>query len=170
MDCETACGKRYIIMCTSLNRFVCQDKELINCYLRICESIILTEERIPYKHNKEWCMALPKEEAVYIFRSSSGIIQYVGESACFQKRMTDLLDTRKHTLRRNIAEKNFSTNIGYIKPTSKQKSDNNTELGITRIMESSYLSYLIIKLGRAEFEEYMILKYKPIYNQKEKRK
>ena len=157
-------------MSDALNLLAEQDEETIKTFLRMMEAVLLNEESIPYKYNKEWYKYFPKCEAVYIFRNKCGGICYVGESACFRKRMGDLYDTRRHTLRRKIAEMHFSTFPGYIRPNSNRKGNEATEAGITHIMESLFLSYLPVKLGRSEFEEYMIEKYKPMYNTKTKRK
>lgn len=152
-----------------LSLLISRDNETITILLRIMEAMLINEERIPYIYSKEWYKEFPKCEAVYMFRNKDGVICYVGESACFRKRMADLYDTRRHTLRRNIADIHFSGLLGYIKPTSNRKGNKETEAGVTRIMESMFLSYLPVKLGRSEFEEYMIDKYKPMYNTKTKR-
>lgn len=157
-------------MSDALNLLVRQDGETIHIFLRMMEAMLINEERIPYLYNKEWYKEFPKCEAVYMFRNADGKVCYVGESACFRKRMTDLYDTRRHTLRRNIADVHFSDTPGFIEPTSNRKGNAETEIGITRVMENMYMSYLPVKLGRSEFEEYMIEKYKPMYNTKTKRK
>lgn len=156
-------------MSVALNLLVCQDKGMVETFLRMMEAILLGEERIPYIYNKEWYKQFPKCEAVYLFRDTEDTVCYVGESACLRKRMADLYDTRRHTLRRNIAEINFSHLPGYIKPTSNRKGNPDTESRVTAVMESMTMSYLPVRLGRSEFEEYMIERYNPMYNIKTKR-
>lgn len=154
-----------------LKALIEQDEKIIDDYFLSLEEILFKKERIKYHRNRQWHKdsMIPAKEGVYIIFKEN-IPLYVGETACLYLRMKDIYDTRNHTIRRRIAEIECSKNDGYIKPSSRNLSDDKTEAIITKFMERMEIAYLELKLGRIEFEDYLMEKYQPKYNKKTKRK
>lgn len=140
-------------------------------YLQELTEILENKDRIKYQHIRQWAKLhqIPNSEGVYAVYNDNKLC-YVGETACLYKRMNDMFDSRNHTIRRTIAQKEFSTKEGYIKPTSHNKADEQTESSINEFMEKLEIAYIEVKLGRTELEEFIMRKYDPIYNIKRKRK
>lgn len=140
-------------------------------YLQELTEILENKNRIKYQHIRQWAKLhqIPNSEGVYAVYNDNKLC-YVGETACLYKRMNDMFDSRNHTIRRTIAQKEFSAKEGYIKPTSHNKADEQTESSINEFMEKLEIAYIEVKLGRTELEEFIMRKYDPIYNIKRKRK
>lgn len=140
-------------------------------YLRELATLLEGKGRLKFQHIRQWAKMhqIPRSEGVYaVFKDNT--LCYVGETACLRKRMNDMYDSRNHTIRRTIAQKEFSENVGYIKPTSHNKADEQTEHLINEFMEKLEIVYLEVKLGRTELEEWIMQNHNPIYNVKRKRK
>lgn len=118
---------------------------------------------------RSWARQFSPEAGVYIIREN-GQICYVGETGSLMSRMTDLVDTRNHVIRRNIGNENFSELKGFSKATSKIKFPSHIEnLVEDWIVTKLKVSMIQVDLGRKELEEKLFLKYKPKYNKKGKR-
>lgn len=122
----------------------------------------------PVLLTREWAKLQPEDAGVYmIFENGKPV--YVGESGSISGRISDMLDSRHHTVRRSLGEMRFSTTAGYAKASSKSKHPEHIEALIVQTMQSFKLSVLPIKIGRKEFEEYVFEKHKPELNRKAKR-
>lgn len=85
--------------------------------------------------------------------------------------MRDLLDSRHHTLRRNIGRHNFSKEDGYENADSHNKFPKHIERKVDAwLKEKITISELPTKLGRKELEEKLVKKHDPKYNIKGERK
>jgi hypothetical protein len=94
---------------------------------------------------------------------------YVGESGSLSGRVTDMLNSRHHTVRRSLGELRFKNEPGYKKATSSIKYPEHIENLVQETMKSFKISVLPIPFGRKEFEEYIESKHKPELNRKGKR-
>lgn len=116
-----------------------------------------------------WVKTFPHKPGVYIAVENERIV-YIGETGSIRGRMRDLLDSRHHTLRRNIGELNFSDKKGYEKATTKKKFPLHIEKIVEKyISENIKISFVPTKIGRKEIEERLIHNYKPKYNFKGQR-
>ena len=117
---------------------------------------------------RAWTKSHPSDAGVYmLFENGSPV--YVGESGSISGRITDMLDSRHHTVRRALGEKRFSNIVGYQKATSKLKHPDHIEELIDNAVSKLKLCVLPIEIGRKEFEEYIFPKYRPELNRKLKR-
>jgi hypothetical protein len=100
-------------------------------------------------------------------------LKYVGETGSLKGRMTDLLNTKNHTLRRSIGERIFSNEKEYQKASSKQSYIPSIEIKLNNyIMANLSVSCMQLEIGRKEFEEWVI-ECNPknlFYNKRKKRK
>jgi hypothetical protein len=117
---------------------------------------------------RAWAKSQPVEAGVYML-FENGKPVYVGESGSISGRITDMLDSRHHTVRRSLGEKRFSNVPGFVKATSKRKHPVHIENLIHETLSSFKICVLPIKIGRKEFEEYIFPKYAPELNRKSKR-
>lgn len=117
---------------------------------------------------RSWAKNQPPFAGVYML-FDEGLPIYVGETGKISGRITDMLDSRHHTVRRAIGEKYYYEQDGYVKATSKQKHPDHIELMVQNHLMTLKLSVLPIKFGRKEFEEYIFEKHKPTLNRKSKR-
>jgi len=133
-------------------------------YLKELESQLLSADQNKVELNSSWVNGFPKEPGVYIAWMDNNII-YAGETGSLHGRMQDMRDTRHHTLRRHIGFELFSK-----RASSKEKFSpmQETELE-SYIQKKISISFIVVKLGRKELEEFIIDGHKPIYNQKGKR-
>lgn len=122
----------------------------------------------PVLLTREWAKLKPKDAGVYML-FENGKPVYVGESGSISGRISDMLDSRHHTVRRALGEMRFSMITGYAKASSKSKHPEHIETLIVQTMQGFNLSVLPIKIGRKEFEEYIFEKYNPELNRKAKR-
>jgi hypothetical protein len=121
---------------------------------------------------RTWSKQFDKMRGVYfIFENNE--LKYVGETGSLNGRMTDLLNTKNHTLRRSIGERNFSKEKGYLKANSKLSYVPTIEKKLNEYMEANLtVSCLPLEIGRKEFEEWVIESNPDIlfYNKRKKRK
>lgn len=75
--------------------------------------------KIPIELNKTWIGEFPDEAAVYIFREKDKIC-YVGKTGSLRGRMKDVLNTKNHTIRRNLGHFHFADHAYFEKATSKK--------------------------------------------------
>lgn len=117
---------------------------------------------------RTWAKSQPNEAGVYILFENNKPV-YVGESGKLSGRILDMLNSRHHSVRRSIGLKRFSNIKGFRKATSQIKFPNEIEELVQSTMLSFKLSLIKLNIGRKEFEEYIIPKYKPEFNRKSKR-
>ena len=139
-------------------------KKWIEEYLEKQRNLLLDEKNWePVELTSEWFASIKHVPAVYVL-IESGRIVYVGETGSLQGRMRDLRDSRHHNVRRHIGEKYYSKKEGYEKASSKQKFPEHIEKLVDRYIKSKLkLSYLEIRLGRKEVEEYIEKDINPKY-------
>lgn len=117
---------------------------------------------------RSWAKKQPQTAGVYMLFDEGKPI-YVGETGKISGRITDMLDSRRHTVRRSIGEAFFSRQDGYVKATTKQKHPEHIEDLVQNHLKKLKISVLPINFGRKEFEEYIFEKYNPALNRQSKR-
>ncbi|MEK4509468.1 GIY-YIG nuclease family protein [Paenibacillus sp. FSL K6-2524] len=118
-------------------------------------------------YSDNWTKELPSYAGIYIIRNGEKIV-YVGETANIKDRMKkDMKNTQNHTIRRNIGKYHYSNHSEYYPATSKKKFAPSIESLINEYC-SKFLtvSFAVVHVGRLEVEEFLIMKYEPIYNAK----
>ena len=142
----------------------------INKYLHRIEKKLLSESiRQNIVLTREWTKQFPADAGVYLIREN-GEICYVGETGSIRARMTDLLNTQNHVIRRTIGNTKFKTHLNFEKATSYKKFNSEIELKLNKWIENKLeISYLKVELGRKEIEEFLYEKHTPKYNNKGKR-
>lgn len=112
---------------------------------------------------------LPVGAGIYaIFEK--GTCVYIGETGSLRGRIRDLSRTFNHQFRRTLGKARYSKTLGFQPATSKKKFSPDIERKLTDYMSKSCeISFLEMKLGRKEFEEYICRENKPRFNQKVKR-
>ncbi len=141
----------------------------IRIYLSELEQQLFNSPKELIELTRNWTKKFENKPAVYVFWEE-GKICYVGESSCFKGRMGDILNTKNHTLRRNLGNHYFSDHPLYTKPSSKKSFCSEIELLLISKIKALKLSYLYVDLGRKELEEQIYEKHQPPYNLKGKRK
>jgi hypothetical protein len=130
--------------------------------------IFLKSNRIRYKASKEWLKEIPSEAGIYAFFKNDTII-YIGETGSLRGRMRDSTRTVNHTLRRTIGKRKYKNVKGYQEATSHKKFPDHIERQINKYMSSLNIVIIPVSFGRSEIEEYIVDRYRPIYNNKFKR-
>lgn len=120
------------------------------------------------KLTRQWAKSFPADSGVYML-FENGQLVYVGESGSLSGRVTDMLNSRHHTVRRALGELRFKDVPGYTKATSSIKYPEHIEKLVEETMRGFKISALPIPFGRKEFEEYVESKHKPELNRKGKR-
>ena len=143
----------------------------IQNYFKSVETELFKKDRIRINFKRNWAIKFDNEQGVYAL-FDNGNICYVGETGNLKKRMMDLRRTLNHSFRRVLGEKLYSNRMDYFKATSNKKFSSEIEKFLNAYMEENIEVVMIpLKLGRLEFEEYMIaLKKYELLNIKEKRK
>ncbi|CAN7343911.1 GIY-YIG nuclease family protein [Paenibacillus sp. LjRoot153] len=118
-------------------------------------------------YSENWTKDLPSLGGVYIIRNEEQVV-YVGETANIKARMhKDMKNTQNHTIRRNIGKYHFSGHSEYYPASSKKKYATSIEELIDEQCKNNLtVSAVGVYVGRLEVEEYLIIKYEPIYNSK----
>lgn len=142
----------------------------IQDYLQHLEYRLLNEEpRNSIKFNRTWANQFPNAAAVYLFREGDEVV-YVGETGSIKGRMNDLLNTKNHTIRRNIGNLHFSNHKDFEKASSKKSFHPEIEFLLNEKMTNDLtISFIEIELGRKELEEQLYEKFSPKYAIKGKR-
>lgn len=145
-------------------------KTEIQKYLQKLENQLLREEpRNSIDLNRAWANKFPNVAAVYIFREGDEVC-YVGETGSFKGRMNDILNTKNHTIRRNIGSLHFSNHRDFEKASSKKSYHPEIEILLNeKITNDLTVSFIEIDLGRKELEELLYEKFSPNYAIKGKR-
>ena len=144
----------------------------IDSYFKgISKELYKKEKRKQVILTRAWTKQFDKLRGVYfIFEKDE--LKYVGETGSLIGRMTDLLNTKNHTLRRSIGERNFSKEKGYQKASSKQSYIPEIETNLNVYMQKNLsVSCMPLEIGRKEFEEWVIESNPMIlfYNKRKKR-
>ena len=117
---------------------------------------------------RAWAKTFPQDAGAYMLFEHENLV-YVGETGSITGRVTDMLNSRHHTVRRSLGEKRFKKLPGYEKATSSIKYPEHIEKIVQETLSSFKISVVPIKFGRKEFEEYIQAKYAPELNRKGKR-
>jgi len=142
----------------------------IEKYLAKRESELIDGKWKLFEFSKDWLMSFENEAGVYAIKEE-GKICYVSETRNIRKRIEDLFDTRKHSLRQRIGNQKFFDKEGYERATPSKKFPPNFEEELNRIFEDNFeVSTIVIKIGRKELEERLVEKFNPVYNLKEEKK
>lgn len=84
--------------------------------------------------------------------------------------MTDILNTKNHSVRRNLGSTHYSQFPTYEKASSRKSfSDDIEKMLNDRISHNLTMSYILVNLGRKELEERLFDKLQPKYCIKGKR-
>ena len=143
--------------------------EEITKELKEIESKLLDQNRWQsVELTRIWAKKQPNTAGVYML-FHDGVAVYVGETGKLSGRMTDMLDSRHHTVRRSIGEKYYFDQFGYAKATSKNKHPAHIELMVETHLKRFMLSVLAVPFGRKEVEEYIFEQHNPALNRKSKR-
>ena len=123
-------------------------------YLKNLKSQLLKDENFkPLLLTKGWAKGIPSKPGVYALKNGNDLV-YVGETGNLKGRMNDMMDSRHHTVRRTLGERNFSNHIKFFKATSKSKFDFEIEELLNNYMAANLqIAYLEVSLGRKELEE-----------------
>ncbi len=143
--------------------------EIEEYLLKLEHKLLIESERMTIELTRDWANSFPNQSAVYLFREE-GQICYVGESGSIRGRMNDILNTKNHTVRRNLGTNHYSEHPDYEKATSSRSFTAEIEIMLNnRIQKHLTLSYILVDLGRKELEERLYAKLNPKYNLKGKR-
>ncbi len=145
-------------------------KTQVEEYLVMLENELLNNsEQKKIELSRNWANSFPNHAAVYLFREN-GKICYVGETGSIKGRMNDILNTKNHTLRRNLGNHYFAELPNYEKPSSKKSFSDEIEVLLNeKIVTDLTVSYILVELGRKELEERLYDKFSPKYSIKGKR-
>ena len=104
---------------------------------------------------RQWTSSIPSKAGVYALKEENELV-YVGETGNLRGRMTDLLDSRHHTVRRSIGKKLFAHQLGFVQATTKNKFPDSIEILVNgHICNNLRIAFLPVSLGRKELEEYI---------------
>ena len=148
------------------------DSQVHEYFNQIMEYLLDEKNRIKIELTRTWSKTFTKEAGVYcIFIDNQ--LGYVGETGKLRGRMSDLLNTKNHTLRRSLGGKYFSTEKGYVKASSHKSYSQDIEERLNNLItERLTVSHLAITIGRKEFEEWLQTQHSQIIflNKRKKRK
>lgn len=145
-------------------------RETVYKYLDELEDKLLNHsEQIPIELTRAWAGQFPNEAAVYIFREDD-MVCYVGETGSLRGRMNDILNTKNHTVRRNLGSSHFAEHPNFEKASSRKSFHDEIEALLNEVITKHLkLSYILVDLGRKELEERLFDKLQPCYSIKGKR-
>lgn len=151
--------KNYVMTKTQVEEFLVKlENELLN-----------HSEQKKIELSINWANSFPNDAAVYLFREN-GEICYVGETGSIKGRMNDILNTKNHTLRRNLGNQHFAELPNYDKQSSRKSFCDEIEILLNKkIFTDLTVSYILVELGRKELEERLYNKFLPKYSVKGKR-
>ena len=87
--------------------------------VKLENQLLNNSEQKKIELSRNWANSFPNDAAVYLFREN-GEICYVGETGSIKGRMNDILNTKNHTLRRNLGNHYFAELPNYEKPSSRK--------------------------------------------------
>ncbi|RII75626.1 hypothetical protein D0894_21620 [Pseudomonas monteilii] len=114
--------------------------------LKEYEAALQSALRVAPLSSSNWASQVPREAGVYVIWQAQTPV-YVGESSSLRLRMADMARPINHTFTRKIAQKYGIPETDY------------AELART-ISANYHLSHIQVELGRAEIEEYLILRWR----------
>ena len=120
------------------------------------------------KLTMEWAKSFPAEAGVYILFHKRKPV-YVGETGRISGRMSDLRNTKNHTVRRSIGKERFSNCAGYKRAKPKRDFPEHIEKLVEGVLCEFYVCAKPVNFGRKEIEEHFVSKCCPKYNQRKKR-
>lgn len=127
------------------------------------------KEATPLGQGKDWLKQFPTNPGVYCIFEGKDLI-YAGETGSLKGRMRDLLDTRNHTLRRQLGNTKFGKHPGYRAASSSVKFPDDIEKLLTDFMLTHLkVKALPVSLARKEIEERLFDEKSPKYNTKGRR-
>ncbi len=145
------------------------EKQIKDYLIKLENELLNKSEKKQIELSRDWANSFPNQSAVYLFREDEEIC-YVGETGSIKGRMNDILNTKNHTLRRNLGNYHFSELPNYEKPSSKKGFCGELETLLNeKIISNLTVSYILINLGRKELEERLYDKFSPKYSIKGKR-
>jgi len=104
---------------------------------------------------RQWTSSIPSKAGVYALKEENELV-YIGETGNLRGRMTDLLDSRHHTVRRSIGKKFFALHEGFVPATTKNKFPDHIEILVNgHICNNLRIAFLPVSLGRKELEEFI---------------
>ena len=137
--------------------------------VKLENQLLNNSEQKKIELSRNWANSFPNDAAVYLFREN-GEICYVGETGSIKGRMNDILNTKNHTLRRNLGNHYFAELPNYEKPSSRKSFCDEIEILLNeKIITDLTVSYILVELGRKELEERLYDKFSPKYSIKGKR-
>ena len=137
--------------------------------VKLENQLLNNSEQKKIELSRNWANSFPNDAAVYLFREN-GEICYVGETGSIKGRMNDILNTKNHTLRRNLGNHYFAELPNYEKPSSRKSFCDEIEISLNeKIITDLTVSYILVELGRKELEERLYAKFSPKYSIKGKR-
>ncbi len=143
--------------------------EIEEYLIKLEHKLLIESKRHAIILTREWARSFPEDAAVYLFRENEEVC-YVGETGSLMGRMADILNTKNHTLRRNLGSSEFAHLPTFEKSSSKKSfSDDIEQMLNDKISKNLTLSYILVDLGRKELEERLFDRLKPKYNLKGKR-
>ena len=138
-------------------------------WVKLENQLLNNSEQKKIELSRNWANSFPNDAAVYLFREN-GEICYVGETGSIKGRMNDILNTKNHTLRRNLGNHYFAELPNYEKPSSRKSFCDEIEILLNeKIITDLTVSYILVELGRKELEERLYAKFSPKYSIKGKR-
>jgi len=146
------------------------DHQVIERYVEsFCAYLGESANTKPIKLNRAWVGTIPNRPGVYSIFAKNSVV-YAGESGNLQARMSDLLDSRHHVLRRNLGLELFGKDAGFEPATTHKRFPPEFEERLNKYIQMKLKICLAsAALGRKEIEESLIDRYKPIYNRKGRR-
>lgn len=144
--------------------------EQIESLLAEMKDTLINQPRVKIELTYSWASQFPSEPGVYSIFEDEELV-YVGETGNIRERMRDILDTRHHTLKRNIGKQNFSNAPGFRAASSKKKFPENIEKMVNEwLLQKMSVSVMPLYLGRKELEVFIFKSMKKTYNLKGERK
>jgi GIY-YIG catalytic domain-containing protein len=124
---------------------------------------------VGFGSGSEWLRQFPGNPGVYCVFEDAVII-YAGETGSLKGRMRDLLETRHHTLRRQLGATKFGPHPSYQPATSKVRFPAEIEALLADFMlRHLKINAVPVGLGRKEIEERLLDLKSPRYNIKLRR-
>lgn len=139
-----------------------------NYFSAVFELLNKKENRKKIVLTRSWSIEFTDLAGVYLIFENDELI-YVGETQNIRRRMSEMLNSKQHTLRRSLGSRLFFNHPEYEKPSSNKGFSSNLEKELELYITNSLtVSVMPLDLGRKEFEEW-VLKNNPQSNFENKR-
>ncbi len=127
---------------------------------KLCES---SKMLVPIKNQKNGNV-FPEGPGVYCIWEGTKL-RYVGETKDLYERMNHIKQTRHHTARRTVGRIYFNAEPGYEPASSKKAFPPHIEEKLDIYISLNLrISFIEVRFGRKELEEYVCNLKLPIYN------